>query len=315
MKYDVRKVAVLFASAVILIMIGVLIGININKNKAQPAFISNFREKGSWYIQQNEISDMVVDNYWKFVKTSYIIVGDIPDCEIYKIANEVPRNDYNLEGFYIDNGDYMYYHDEKGARKSIVAIDISAFQDNIDFEQVKENGVDMVIIRVGYRGYGSGKIVDDDMFESHIEEATNAKLRVAVYFYSQALNYDEGVEEAKYVLDKIKNYKLDGPVVIDTEMVFDDEARTKDLTNDKRTDSIVGFCETVKEKGYIPMIYSNRNWFAQSLDMTRLGEYKLWLAQYASVPDFPYWYAGWQYTEEGYIYGIEGPVDINVWFE
>lgn len=315
MKYNVKKIVFFVVCDIVLLTIGIIIGVNIKKEKVHPRFLENPHGKGSWYLEKGELSDLIYDNYWAFVQTSYIIIGEIPNCELYKIAAEVPKNDYDTENFFIDDEDYMYYHDSNGERKSIVAIDVSAFQDNVNWEMVKENGVDMAIIRVGYRGYGSGAIVEDDMYKMHIEEALDAGLKVGVYFYSQAINYDEGVEEAKFVLDAIKKYKIKGPVVIDTEMTYDDEARTKDLSNEVRTDSIIGFCETVKEASYEPMIYSNRNWFAQSLDMTRLGDYKLWLAQYANEPDFPYWYAGWQYTEDGYIYGIDGNVDLNVWFE
>lgn len=315
MRYDVKRTLLFLGWGILMILIGVFIGINLKKDKERPVCIGNFHSLGGWELEPKEEAEKIYENYWEFVKSSYIIIGEIPYCEIYKIAAEVPKNSYETDNFFIDNGDFMYYHNNEGERESIVAIDVSAFQEYVDWEQVKDSGVDMAIIRVGYRGYGSGKIVDDEMFESHIEEAIDAGLKVGVYFYSQAINYDEGVEEAKYVLKAIKKYKVKGPVVIDTEMVYDDDARTKDIDNTARTDGIIGFCETVKEKGYTPMIYSNRNWFAQSLDMTRLGDYKLWLAQYANEPDFPYWYNGWQYTDGGYIYGIDGPVDINVWFD
>ena len=103
--------------------------------------------------------------------------------------------------------------------------------------------------------------------------------------------------------------------MIDTEEVYADGARTADISNDVRTDGVVGFCETVKNAGYTPMIYSNRNWFVQKLDMTRLGNYKLWLAHYANQPDFPYLYAGWQYTGNGTIAGIGQELDLNVWMD
>lgn len=119
---------------------------------------------------------------------------------------------------------------------------------------------------------------------------------VGVYFYTQAVSYDEGVEEAQYVLQNIADYKISYPVVIDTEKMEAEGARANDISNEERTDAIVGFCETIKDAGYTPMIYANRNWYAQNLDMDRLGDYQLWLAQYSNVPDFPYLFTGWQYT-------------------
>ena len=159
------------------------------------------------------------------------------------------------------------------------------------------------------------KIVLDDMFESHVQGALEEGLHVGVYFFSQALNYDEGVEEANFVLNAIRDYNITCPVAIDTEFLDASDARTNGLDIDSRTDSIVGFCETVKAAGYIPMIYSNRNWYVQSLDMSRLGDYKLWLAHYTNQPDFPYKYVGWQYTDQGTLSGVEGSVDLNVWFK
>ena len=171
------------------------------------------------------------------------------------------------------------------------------------------------MVRVGFRGYGSGKIVLDDMFEEHTDNAIKAGLKVGVYFFSQAVNYDEGVEEARFALDAIRKYRITGPVAIDTEYIDAEDARTADLSIDDRTDGVVGFCETVKQAGYTPMIYASRNWFVQSLDMTRLGDYKLWLAHYTNQTDFPYLYTGWQYTDAGEIPGIYGSVDLNVWFD
>ena len=94
-----------------------------------------------------------------------------------------------------------------------------------------------------------------------------------------------------------------------------DGARANDISNEERTDAIVGFCDTIKDAGYTPMIYANRNWYAQNLDMDRLGDYQLWLAQYSNVPDFPYLFTGWQYTSEGSVPGISGSVDIDVWMK
>lgn len=105
------------------------------------------------------------------------------------------------------------------------------------------------------------------------------------------------------------------PIVIDSELIGDTEARGDNASNDERTDGIVGFCETVKAAGYTPMIYASRNMFAQCLDMDRLGDYELWLAHYANVPNFPYKYTGWQYTESGSVDGISGDVDLNLWFK
>lgn len=315
MKLDVRKIVIYGVSAIVFVLVGIAIGLALNSDKMQPVMIGEVE-----FEREMSISDLgykIDDNFWRFARASYILVGNPPECEFYKIVKEVPRNDYNPENFYIsDDSDYMYYHNEDGTKTSTIVIDVSAYQENIDWEAVKAAGVNAAMIRVGYRGYGEeGKIVEDKMFASHIEGALEAGLRVGVYFFSQALNYDEGVEEANFVINTIRQYNITCPVAIDSELVGAEDARTADLDNDARTDSIVAFCDTIKNNGYTPMIYSNRNWYAQSLDMTRLGDYKLWVAHYVNQPDFPYLYQGWQYTEQGIIRGVDGNVDLNVWFE
>lgn len=313
MRIDVRKAALAVASVAVLIAIGIIIGININIKRVRPALTTVYEK--SWYMQQKDEGQMIYDNFWSFIDASYIIVGTPPDCQFYKIVTEIPRNDYDNEMFYIDYDDKMFYHDVDGNRASTIAIDVSEFQTDINWAAVREAGVRVVMIRVGYRGYGSGKLVEDAKFREYVENALSENLRVGVYFYTQGINMEEGVEEARFVLDIIKDYNITCPVAIDTEALYVDDARTNDLDNTARTDVVVGFCDTVKEAGYTPMIYTNRNWLVQMLDVTRLGGYKIWYAHYTNQPDLPYEYVGWQYTDSGTLNGISGNVDLNVWFE
>ncbi len=315
MKNTIIKALLLIASACVLVSIGVIIGINIKLARRSPVLVDS--DGHAWTLGVGEEATLIEDNFWRFIDASYVLVGTPPDCEFYKIVKEVPRHNYDVENFYIEDGDdVMYYHSDDGSRASMVVIDVSTYQTDIDWEAVKADGVDGVMIRVGYRGYGSeGKLVLDDMFVEHVEGATAAGLRVGVYFFSQAINYDEGVEEARFVLDAIKDYNITCPVVIDTEYIEAEGARTEGLSVEARTDGVVGFCDAVKQAGYRPMIYANRNWFVQCLDMTRLGGYELWLAHYVNQTDFPYRFTGWQYTNQGTVSGISGSVDINVWFE
>ncbi len=258
---------------------------------------------------------IIEENYWNFVHKSYILVGNAPDYEFYKIVSEVPRNDYKPELFYREENGLMYYHDENGNRLSKVAVDVSVYQGDVNWQALADAGVDIVMIRAGFRGYGNGEIKTDTSFGANVQGAKAAGLRVGAYFFSQALNTSEGEEEASYVLNLAYAYGVDGPIAIDTELVADETARTYNLDITSRTDGVIGFCETVKASGYEPMIYANRNWYVQNLDMTRLGSYKLWVAQYVDTPDFPYLYNGWQYTDEGSIPGISGNIDLNVWFD
>ena len=112
----------------------------------------------------------------------------------------------------------------------------------------------------------------DEMFQTHIEGAKAAGIKVGIYFYSQAISYEEGVEEAQFALNLASAYTLDMPVVIDTEEVYADGARTADLSNDARTDSVVGFCETVKSAGYTPMDLFEPNWFVREAGYDKTGD-------------------------------------------
>lgn len=293
--------------------IAAVIAINVGAHLKKPVPVRPDRH--GWYMECGQEGILIDDNFWRFARASYVLIGTPPECEFYKIVSEVPRNDFEVERFYIEDGsDKMYYHNEDGSRVSTLAIDVSAYQPYIDWTAVKNAGVEIAMLRVGYRGYGSGALVLDEMFEQHVRNARAVGIQVGVYFFTQAVSYDEGVEEAQFALDAIRNYDISGPIAIDTEALEIEDARTYNLDITARTDSVVGFCETVKAAGYTPMIYSNRNWFVQRLDMTRLGGYQLWLAHYSNQPDFPYEYVGWQYTGEGQIDGIDGSVDLDVWF-
>jgi GH25 family lysozyme M1 (1,4-beta-N-acetylmuramidase) len=309
--YKIKKAVVAFLLADLLICVGIIIGVNLVSENSHPvAAMATDRELTLGVgTEKAEIED----NYWDFVHKSYILIGTAPNYTYYKIVSQLDRNDYDPELFYEEDNGFMYYHDEDGNRLSKVAVDVSTFQGDIDWNQLAATGVELVMIRAGLRGYGNGEIKEDSAFRRNVEGATAAGLSVGVYFFSQALNADEGAEEAQFVLDLVSGYGISGPIAIDTEFVDDSEARTFNLDITSRTDSIISFCDTVDAAGYQSMIYANRNWFVQNLDLTRLYGYKLWVAHYVDTPDFPYLYNGWQYTETATIAGVQGNIDLNVW--
>lgn len=314
MRIDLRKVFLVLAMVAVLIAIGIVIGINININREYPRMMAK-EDAHNWEFGAAEEGRWIYDNFWNYIGASYIIVGTPPDCQFYKIASELDRNNYNPEQFYEDSDEKKYYHNSDGERESVLVIDVSEFQGSVDWERVKADGVKGVMLRVGYRGYGSGKLVLDSRFEENIEGARDAGLKVGVYFYTQGISYEEGVEEARFVLDNIKGYKLKYPVAIDTEALYEADARTSELDNEARTDVVVGFCDTIRDAGYEPMIYTNRNWLVQCLDNKRLTDMQIWYAHYTTQPDLPYLYRGWQYTDEGHVDGVGTNVDLNVWFD
>jgi len=213
----------------------------------------------------------------------------------------------------LENGEYQYL--ENGLVMSHKGIDVSYHQGDIDWTSVALTDVEYVFIRVGYRGYGSGKMVLDEQFENNIQGAAEAGLKVGVYFFSQAVSEEEVLEEANFVLEQIAPYQVDFPVVFDVEKVTDSTARMNRLTVEVRTSLAILFCEAVKEAGYTPMIYHNMEMGALLLDLTRLEAYEKWFAYYGTDFYYPYAYQIWQYSEKGYIEGISGEVDMNISFK
>ncbi|MGN0595144.1 MAG: GH25 family lysozyme [Hominimerdicola sp.] len=195
-------------------------------------------------------------------------------------------------------------------------IDVSYYQGDIDWTAVKASGIEYVIIRVGYRGYGSaGTLVVDGRFDEYIQGAKAAGLDVGVYFYTQAINTTEAKAEANFVLNKIKNYDLDLPVYYDIESVDYDTGRldSANLTKAQKTNLCRAFCDTIKAAGYEAGVYTNYYWFTYQIDGQALGqEYPIWLAHYSTSTDYPYEYQMWQYTGQGKVNGIQNAVDMNV---
>lgn len=199
-------------------------------------------------------------------------------------------------------------------------IDVSKYQLNIDWSQVR-NQVDFAMLRVGFRGYGSGVIVEDSSYQKNIEEALANDINCGVYFFTQAINEKEGIEEANWVLEKIKGYDITYPIAIDTEWSSGDEDGRADwISVEDRTAAIKGFCQTIKNAGYTPIIYASKDWLENQLSMDQLTEYDVWLAHYVQgAPEQKSDYAGnytiWQYSSQGTISGIETSVDMDICYK
>lgn len=200
------------------------------------------------------------------------------------------------------------------AGESLTGIDVSSWQKDIDWEQVAASGVDFAMIRIGYRGYGSGALGIDKYAYANLDGALAAGLQVGVYFFSQALTREEAEEEAYYVLSAIEGYDITMPVVFDWEPVDTEGARSKEMDRRTLTDCALTFLETIEAAGYWPMIYFNRNQAKYDLYLAELNEYDFWLAMYSDRMTFPYKLKMWQYTNTGKVPGIEGHTDINVFF-
>ncbi len=200
---------------------------------------------------------------------------------------------------------------QKSTANSRVGIDVSKWNGEIDWDRVQNAGVEFAIIRAGYRGSVTGSLVEDPYFKANMRGAASSGIPVGVYFFTQAVNEVEAVEEASTVLQLIREYKLDYPVFIDTEGAGGN-GRADNLDVDTRTRVCEAFCRTIANAGYTAGVYGSRNWYHNFLDTARLENYCIWLAEYRSVPLYQGYYQMWQYTSRGSVDGIEGNVDINV---
>lgn len=228
------------------------------------------------------------------------------------IDKKRPLNTYDFTNMKESNGKRKYF--AEGKQVSFTGIDVSRYQKNIDFAQVKNAGIDFVMIRVGARGYQTGKIAVDEFFEQNIKAAKEAGLDVGVYFYSQAITPQEASEEAAVVVQALTNYKINYPVAYDMEEVENDVSRIDKLTKDERTVISATFINALMAAGYKTLLYGNEEWLTKKVDLTKFPVVSVWLADSSDMPDYPYQYAMWQYSTKGSVYGVDGNVNMNICF-
>lgn len=260
----------------------------------------------------NELFTLSEETYENFMHASYLTVIDYyGEVHVMKISAEIERHPWDFSR--LDDNDTFKNYIENDGSKRRVGIDVSQFQGYINWETVAGQ-IDFAIVRIGYRGYVAGNLTMDPFYHNNMQGAIQNGVDVGVYFYSQATSYEEGVEEANFVLNNLGEYALNYPIVIDIEDPLDDEARTAHMTSYEHTEACIGFLDTVEAAGHKGMIYTNRNYYALNLIIEMLYEkgYPIWFAQYASMPDWPHPFHIWQYSEAGRISGIETTVDLNL---
>ena len=189
-------------------------------------------------------------------------------------------------------------------------IDVSKYQGNIDWGAVAASGINFAIIRVGYRGSSSGALVQDPYFKKNISGATKAGIKVGLYFFTQAVNEAEAVEEASMAMSLASGYKVTYPIFIDTESASG--GRANGLSKSARTAVVKAFCQTVRNGGYKAGVYASKSWYANQLNASALNGYCIWVAQYNSSCTYSGKYDMWQYSSKGRVSGIKGNVDMNI---
>ena len=249
------------------------------------------------------------------VPDKYLPIGGYNSERFYVALNEdIPKCNYNWDRLVTDDANDWYYVDTEGNKISVKGIDVSKYQGNINWSKVAEAGVEFAIIRMGYRGMNEGTLELDPYFTSNVQKALANNIKVGIYFFSQAVTEKEAREEADFVLNAVKNYKIEYPIVFDTERVTTYNARANNLNMETRTALCRTFCERVKEAGYKPMIYANTKYMVMGIDLTKLTDIDKWFAVYSSSVTFPYDFQMFQYSDSGSIPGITGNVDLNISF-
>ncbi len=264
--------------------------------------------------------------------TSLLLLGTV---NVY--ANEQTESDAQQQGLFDDPGYEKYIqqqneqllrasisdtadgfiHNEKFADRTVHnGIDVSYYQGDIDWTAVKESGVEFVFIRIGYRGYGTGKLVTDPYAQKYLKGATEAGLKVGAYVFSQAITEEEGRQEADFIVKNLGGYTLDMPVVMDYEYDGTGEGRlaTAGLSAEEATKIVNAFSTEAKALGYEPMVYANKSMLTSDLNAKDIN-CKVWLANYTYQTTYTGDYDFWQYRSDGSVGGISGYVDCDFWYE
>jgi GH25 family lysozyme M1 (1,4-beta-N-acetylmuramidase) len=232
------------------------------------------------------------------------------------LFENVPLNTIDSESLVLDERNrYSYYDGEE--KISYTGIDVSYHQGDIDWEKVAADGIDFVIVRVGYRGYESGIMKEDERADEYISGALAAGLDVGAYFYSQAVTEAEAAEEAVFAAELLKDYKITYPVIFDWELPGDSEARTADVSPETLNKCAAAFCSEISARGYTPMIYSGLTMALCKYDMRSMCSFDFWYVEYKdghNPPLYPYEINMWQYASDGQVDGIDGNVDMNICF-
>ena len=243
----------------------------------------------------------------------YIVMYHKDGYKFIPIDQSMKLHDYSSENVRkLEDGEWQYMKNNKVI--SHKGIDVSSHQGEIDWAQVAGSNVEFAIIRALYRGYESGKLVEDTKFRANIEGAQANGIDTGVYVFTQAVNKEEVEEEVALLEELLGSYDFKGPVVVDVEETADGTGRMDLLSVEERTELVLHYCELIKKAGYKPMLYYNIEAAMFMLDLKQLEGIDKWFATYTSEFYFPYAYTYWQYSDKGSIPGITGNVDMDIRF-
>lgn len=224
----------------------------------------------------------------------------------------IEKNTYDEIGFIYEEPVMKYF--QNGAKQSQLGAVLKDSCGNVNFELLRKAGVEFVMIRAGYRGYESGIISPDEMFDTYVQGATDAGLKIGVYFESQAVTEEEAAQEADYTINLIFERNITFPVVFKSGLVPNATSRVEYLTKSQISQLGNTFCERVAQAGYKPAVYGDKYWLLRKMDLTQLGAYDVWLSQEGEKPDYPYEFSMWQYDNAAEIGGVDAEIPLCISF-
>lgn len=270
---------------------------------------------GEYYVQLKPLGDYQIPQNATRVhvkdKVEYVAIDDISLLIKTEDDIDAEKEDTGEAEAVLDADQTEIKRQQSITGTQRQGIDVSKWNGEIDWSRVKNAGIDFTIIRAGYRGSSTGSLVVDPRFEANIKGASANGIMVGVYFFTQAVNEVEAVEEASAVLQLVREYHLDYPIFIDTEGAGGN-GRADGLDPETRTLVCEAFCRTIENAGYLSGVYASRNWYNNNLYTERLDDYYIWLAEYRSTPLYQGRYQMWQYTSKGTVDGIVGNVDMDI---
>lgn len=210
----------------------------------------------------------------------------------------------------------LQYYDENGVKASMIGLDVSYYNNQVDWKALKAQGFSFAIVRLGGRGWGTGGLYGDRMTQSYLRGAREAGLLTGAYFYSSARNPVEALEEAEAAVHTLNGFRLDLPLFLDMELSGDyPEGRADDLTPMERSAVAETFCSTVRAAGYESGLYASEAFCRYNLDDEAVEQFPLWMASYTvdnRLPQYIDGYAIWQQTDSARAGGIDGSFDLDI---
>lgn len=240
--------------------------------------------------------------------------SDVSESTEEKDDEQTEEEDGLIDGVYLNTIDFAnlkivdqkmhYYKNDNEISK--IGVEINSDSGVVDFNILKNNGIQFAMIRLGMRGYDSGVISADSTFENNIEAASKNGVEVGVYFSSRAVTEDEARAEADFCADKLAGYKVNYPVAFLFEGEMFEEARTDFMNEENRTKVLKAFLKQIKQRGYTPIVYGTDKYLLNDIQPEDiLTEYDVLLSDGSKMPEYPYQYKMWKYLSNTVVPGVE----------